>query len=383
MLVTPGLYSTDQQFGSYTVIHSKETEGKYLCYFSGYTEFPDYPDYVFYFLKRIIEAGFEIIFISSGQIRDNTLERLQKICSVVIQKENKGADFGAWKAGLSLTEYGKKSNMLLFANDSIPGPFFSLKPVLKEFLGNDLDLYGLTASVEGTHHIQSSFLFISYKIFSSDTWQEFWNDLPCYPEKDNIINDYEVEFSKKILSAGFRYGTWFDKQRFSTSDFIRKKVSKNANLYNQWAELFLSADDGRALVDLKRQGNILPGLEPKKVTDISDLRLMESPAEHLPSEGQKTGPPSISFFEILNKYHKEYEALPMWFKKTGQVFKILMGHKILKVQLKNKAIKIHLKHKLTVSEFDKVNSIKNWYHHEYDVLPGWCEKLGKLMNRNK
>jgi hypothetical protein len=123
---------------------------------------------------------------------------------------------------------------------------------------------------------------------------------------------------------------------------------------------------------------------PKNVTDISDLRLMESPlVEPFPLEGQKPGSKPSSFFDILNKYHREYEVLPMWYKKMGQIFKILMGHKIIKMQFKNKGIKIHLQHKLTVSELDKMNYIRNWYYHEYDVLPGWYKKLGKLMNRNK
>ena len=73
----------------------------------------------------------------------------------------------------------------------------------------------------------------------------------------------------------------------------------------------------------------------------------------------------------------------MWYKKIGQFFKIAMGHKILKWEVRNKRIKIVLKHKITVNEFDKVNFIKNWYHHEYDVLPGWYKKFGKLLNKNK
>jgi hypothetical protein len=573
----------DQQFGSFEVIYSREIRGEHVCYFAGHSPFQEYPEYVIYFLEKIVEAGFEIIFISSSQIGSLTLATLQSSCSAIIEKANKGADFGAWKVALGVTGHGREFRTILLANDSILGPFSDLEPIIRKFTLSGSDYFGLTKSFQRGEHIQSYFVLINNRVLLNEVWTDFWNNLLLYRDKIEIVENYEIYFTKMLRSAGFKCGIWSDWQGLTDEGSIRKKILKNANLFQNWGAAFFAFGDNfildinpcafywkelitlldfpflkRELVlqkklnveydvlknwkdpvsatgypinlisqilslgeintvirsfpfnddklqfryyhaageahftnfillfreksfvergshcyltihdplsdrtlmfrfiylseedidgiieDRESRTRLLPETtqneynlllpysdEPvpylqslsqtqtaifrtyeeyesgmlrfiqhvipdsrswedlsrsigNSVIDLSDLRSFAV----LPDQPQVTagGRPvedSLSFFELLNRYHREYEALPMWYKKIGQVFKIAMGHKIVKFELKNNRPKMVLKHKKTVNERDRINFIKNWYYHEYDVLPGWYKKFGKLINKRK
>ncbi|MEO5683251.1 MAG: hypothetical protein ABIQ88_11460 [Chitinophagaceae bacterium] len=42
------------------------------------------------------------------------------------------------------------------------------------------------------------------------------------------------------------------------------------------------------------------------------------------------------YYEVLNWYHKEYEALPLWYKRFGHIIKVMMGKRSFKSLFTNK-----------------------------------------------
>jgi hypothetical protein len=121
-------------------------------------------------------------------------------------RANVGRDFGSWAVGFSEFPYqpdGDKCSsssssgggggggddcdvVVLLANDSVFGPFFSLSSALHQFFSSGSDLFGLTESLEvrctrahdvralyllfaslaqGGRHLQSYFLFVSFKLW--------------------------------------------------------------------------------------------------------------------------------------------------------------------------------------------------------------------------
>jgi len=585
MFATLGCHTgTDQQFGAYKVISSRPVKSRELCYFAGYSWFLEYPDYIFYYLEKIRESGFEIVFISSSGIGPLSVERLENFCSVIIEKENKGVDFGAWKIALELTGYGRDFDTVLLSNDSIMGPFFDLKPIYRKFKETGSDFFGLTRSFQRGEHIQSYFIYLNNNILTSEVWRDFWTSLKVYPKKEDIVDNYEIYFSRKLKAAGFQYEIWSDWDAMADPGLVKKKILKNQNLYANWEHLQLKTKDRfieainpcafywkelitsqkfpflkRELIIFKKLNieydvlknwkdpvlelgyntdlisqvlslgeirnifgkfsthfenyeityfyprssthftnfilifpqkeildqdsnpnlkikdpatgrtytfnliylsedivdrfiedkNSLPSILPEtdediynlvlpytnevipylnhiltsntalfrnfeeyecviltfiqqvlehsrnttslpslnQVTrsiDISDLRSVVSiPSKSQDSANATVNEESVSFFELLKRYHTEYEALPMWYKKIGQIFKIMAGHKKIKVEFRNRRFKVSFRHKITVSELDKARYVKNWYYHEYDVLPKWYKKFGKLINKNK
>ena len=571
----------DQQFGFYRIIQAHKLQSDHVCYFAAHSSYIEYPDYLFFYLESINDAGFEIIFTSSSPIGRRSLERIKSSCRIIIEKENKGVDFGAWKIALELTQFGTRFKSILLANDSVLGPFSSLQPILQKFNALDVHFYGLTQSLQRSEHIQSYFILIKNELCCSREWKSFWNNLACYPKKDDIIDNYEINFTKTFLSAGFKYAVWSNWLDKYDEVKVRAKICKNSTLYTHWGHAFSALKD-RFITDinpcaffwkelieqfefpfLKRElllysnlnaeyavfktwkpilqskqyplnlvsqvislgeikkvlnafplnsdsydyhfsysphsaffsnftyifpnstmvndddavslrivnkstksaylfelhfltekhidriilepdsfrhafseigentllfmipysNEVIPFLKgfislnmrlfeyseeyesavfkeiqrtltssatsfkiphPKSSFDISDLRIAPAQPDTdsvLHRENQLSE--SETYFNVLHSYHRTYESLPMWYKKIGQLFKIASGNKKVYVEMKNRKLKVKLKHRKEVDQNDKLNFIRNWYYHEYDVLPGWYKKIGKKINKIK
>jgi hypothetical protein len=70
-------------------------------------------------------------------------------------------------------------------------------------------------------------------------------------------------------------------------------------------------------------------------------------------------------------YARNYEILPMWYKRVGHVLKMLTGRRDWR-SLYSSKYKPN-PHQLSHTE---------WYAQEYDALPGWYKKLGKYLKQN-
>lgn len=76
-------------------------------------------------------------------------------------------------------------------------------------------------------------------------------------------------------------------------------------------------------------------------------------------------------FEIFSWYQERYERMPGWFKKLGQLFKILRGTKRIRVVLEDVGY--------ARNQATKAEEIQAWYNKEYEVLPRWYKKLGDFI----
>ncbi|HVS96779.1 MAG TPA: rhamnan synthesis F family protein [Puia sp.] len=79
-------------------------------------------------------------------------------------------------------------------------------------------------------------------------------------------------------------------------------------------------------------------------------------------------------FEIFNWYQDRYERLPGWFKKLGQLFKILRGTKRVRIVLEDVG---YVRNQPT-----KAEEIQAWYEKEYEILPKWYKKFGEILRRH-
>lgn len=75
--------------------------------------------------------------------------------------------------------------------------------------------------------------------------------------------------------------------------------------------------------------------------------------------------------EIFDWYNKEYEVLPAWYKKVGQMVKLAKGTKKMKIVFEDKPPKNGFQ--------SKAEEIQSWYNKEYEVLPSWYKKTGHIL----
>lgn len=185
------------------------------CVYSHFDVDGDVQAYVIEALKRIKASGLKIVVMStSPSMSEAGLQAMSEYATTVVLRDNIGYDFGSYKLGIEyLKEIKAKPHQLLITNDSVFGPFQSLKPILKK--AKNFDVYGLTDSIDINYHLQSYFLVYGEKVLKSRAFTEFWNSVELFDTNDKsfkqkIINDYEVGgsqyFLKKKFTLGAAYG---------------------------------------------------------------------------------------------------------------------------------------------------------------------------------
>ena len=136
-----------------------------------------------------------------------------------ISRPNKGYDFCSWKKGMeSLGDY-RQFDEIICCNDSVYGPLFDLAPVLESSCLDEVDLWGMVHSVQGTKqhraressdHLQSWFFGMRRNLIHSPVFDSFWKSVTPLDKKNDVINAYEIGMTEKFREAGFRVGAIYD-----------------------------------------------------------------------------------------------------------------------------------------------------------------------------
>jgi lipopolysaccharide biosynthesis protein len=161
--------------------------------------------YVYYYLESLRAAGFEILFISNSPVKTEFRERLLAIPGCLVhERENKGADFGAWKWAIQQKLIPSEATNILLTNDSIFGPLFDLTTIVNQMNAKNVDFWGLTDTFQVEWHIQSYFLHLSRKVFSSEAFQKIFRQDFDKLDRNEIITKGEIRLSQVLKEAGFR-----------------------------------------------------------------------------------------------------------------------------------------------------------------------------------
>lgn len=199
------------QFGSkdsYTILYDQlqNRATDKLCLFASFSFTGFVADYVLYYLEQIKNEGYAIAFVSTSNIQDECLQKLQQSCSLIIERKNQGLDFASWQCALKVCDWGKEFDTILLANDSVFGPFQNLGSIIKS-MNKRFDIWGMTDNYDIDYHIQSYFLHFNEKVIKSEYWLNFWMNMDTTGlPKDEIIRRYEVGLSKLFSRLGFRLG---------------------------------------------------------------------------------------------------------------------------------------------------------------------------------
>jgi lipopolysaccharide biosynthesis protein len=135
---------------------------------------------------------------------------------VVIRKPNIGYDFGSWSVALGIMPEIASAERVLIANDSMIGPFLSMRPLLEEFESTAADAWGLTDSRQFAPHLQSYFLGFRNRILSHPPIEQFWADVRDETEKLKIIFRNEIGLSRLLREEGYAKAAAFPHE-----DFVR------------------------------------------------------------------------------------------------------------------------------------------------------------------
>jgi len=238
---------------------------KYICIYAYYEKNDIYKENLNFFFNNGGILDYVDYYIV---INGNYTIKIPEIINIkVIQRENKGYDFGAWS--MVLNNYiNKDYDYYIFINGSVRGPYISpysinnwLDKFMELFNNKDTKMVGSTINILDNNiynhmfntqsndkipytHIQSMFFILDNDALTYLKKLDFFNE-----EKINniinisiIIKDYEIQLSQLILKNGWNINCIVPYYR----DLDYRLVNHNIN--NSSDVLYNNAFFGRTLI---------------------------------------------------------------------------------------------------------------------------------------
>ncbi len=198
-------------------------------------------EYVFYYLKALKEVSEFLYVIVNGCINENDHAKLLAIANRVDIRENYGYDAYAYKHALNecnniLPEYDE----LIFSNNSFYGPLYPLINMFKcmETKGtsssnaSNIDFWGVTIHPRIdfkindkqrlpyiNEHIQSYFVVFKRQVFLSNTFSNFFQNLPSIDNFLDAVVLFELELTRILSEEGnFSYASYINPSDFPGSN---------------------------------------------------------------------------------------------------------------------------------------------------------------------
>jgi lipopolysaccharide biosynthesis protein len=122
---------------------------------------------------------------------------------VVIRRPNAGYDFGSWSVALDLLPAAARAERTILLNDSMAGPFSSLRPILDGVESTPADVVGLTDTQQFESHLQSYFIAFCNGVLQEKALNRFWGGIRHEPDKTSIILRNELGLSHLLRVEGY------------------------------------------------------------------------------------------------------------------------------------------------------------------------------------
>ena len=170
-----------------------------------------------YFLLSLKEFCFGILLVINGKITVKSKIKLSNLGVDILERENKGYDFQAYKEGYFHLKNSHLLTMdeLIFCNSSCYGPITSLGKVFKIMDEKNVDFWGLTQwhSLPWPDHIQSYFLVFRKSIYRSLDFEKYWECLPDLHNRKEAIEKCEVLLTSYFAQKGYKWDTFIKPSR--------------------------------------------------------------------------------------------------------------------------------------------------------------------------
>lgn len=231
-----------------------------LCLFAHFDAGDRLADYVVRYLGALRACGFEIVFVTTSRLDAEALARLAPLCRDVIQRENRGLDFGSWQEGFA--RYGAQCEKeLLFANDSVYGPIGDLGAALDRLRALPGTVRGFVKSMQIRPHLQSWFLLFSPAVFRSPAFQRFMAQDFAGMTKTQVIERGETGLLDALAGEDARLAAFYE----PSSVYAARVIAYFNPTHTLWRELIEIYGVPFVKVELLRDNN-------RRIHDVGQWR---------------------------------------------------------------------------------------------------------------
>lgn len=188
----------------------------------------DVEAYVSHALAGLRPHSAHLLVVVNGVLSDDGRARLEPVADEILVRENRGFDIWGHKDALDhlagrIDEYDE----LILTNDTWFGPVRPYAPVFDRMGASGADFWGMTDHAReepnpftGTgvlfYHLQSFWIAVRRRMFTSDEWKGYWRDLPDMPGYFDAVLKHEAVFTQHFANAGFTHDVAFPSSDYPT-----------------------------------------------------------------------------------------------------------------------------------------------------------------------
>lgn len=185
-------------------------------------------DYVVTYLEYLKEVSDSIIFVADNEPNIKELSKIYPLVSHIESYHHGEYDFGSYKIGF---KYAKEHYLLddvdeiILCNDSC-FCVDSLKPAFDKMGTKSCDFWSMTASNEYEPHLQSFFLVVKKKLFNSEVFSNYLDNVKHLDSFLEIVNTYEIPLKKNFEKEGFKSASYIKAPKKNNPTFFPIKCVK-------------------------------------------------------------------------------------------------------------------------------------------------------------
>ncbi|MFK4935432.1 rhamnan synthesis F family protein [Lactococcus garvieae] len=209
---------------------------KRLLLYVHYNKYAEVSEHVLYQLKKMAPLFSHILVISNSFLSKKDEAVLACVADEVIQRKNKGYDFGAWRDAMHYFGFEnlKDYDSITLMNDTCFGPLYDMQIFYEDYEAREVDLWGITnhrtyREHSRDHyfpeHIQSYYKVFSNKVIKSAVFENFWRNIQDFDNVQDVIDHYEIKSTSIFTESGFQYETVLDTRFLDASRLLHPDFS--------------------------------------------------------------------------------------------------------------------------------------------------------------
>jgi len=208
-----------------------------------------------FYLKELKKIASDIIVISNNYLSFEQCKKLRCYAKDIIQRENIGFDFAAWRDGMKSIGWSHLASYdeVVLANNSCYGPVFPFAEMFSVMTEKSCDFWGITGfpalnnslraeakSLPKNNipmHLQSYFMVFNKCVLESREFRQFWEHVEDKTSILEVVALYETQLTEKLAAAGFQWDCYLPE-----GYIIQERNSKNPEfntIYNQPVEMLM------------------------------------------------------------------------------------------------------------------------------------------------
>lgn len=211
---------------------------KKIFFLAGYSNQPKLLNYQNSYIRAFQQSGFYVVYILATNEPRNVAGTLNSADRVIVRK-NLGYDFGSWATAFQLChpEF-LKAKEVIWGNDSIIGPIYSIDSLLEKIEKSASDIWAITDSQDKKYHFQSYLWGMKKKAnqFQPVIDAFFFYRYPLPKDKDAAINQYEIEALNFFKTLGLTIDILFPEHSL-ISLAEKKLIDEMQKYYKKWRVL--------------------------------------------------------------------------------------------------------------------------------------------------